>query len=188
MNKIITLRDSQSLESIINDVSKFPLLTVEQEVQLANRIKNGDEGAVQELYNCNLRFVVSVAKQYLNKGLSLEELIKAGNKGLGMAARKFDPTRGFKFIAYAVWFIRQCIIAEIERTTGVKPNTREHYKKEVEKGIYSLSLREADILRKSYGMGVTQQTLDEIGEEMNLTSERVRQIRERAIRKLRNNK
>ena len=188
MNKNITLRDSQSLESIINDVSKFPLLTVEQEVQLANRIKNGDAGDVMGLYWVKWLFVVSVAKQYLNKGLSLEELIKAGNKGLEMAARKFDPTRGFKFIAYAVWFIRQCIIAEIERTTGVNPNTREPYKKEVEKGIYSLSLREADILRKSYGMGVTQQTLDEIGEEMNLTSERVRQIRERAIRKLRNNK
>lgn len=188
MSKNITPRDSQSLESILNDVTKLPLLTLEQELLLANRIKQGDEEAVQELYNCNLRFVVSVAKQYLNKGLSLEELIKAGNTGLEMAARKFDPTRGFKFAAYAVWFIRQCITAEIERTTGVKPNTREPYKKEIEKGIYSLSLREADILRKSYGLGVTQQTLDEIGEEMNLTSERVRQIRERAIRKLRNNK
>ena len=188
MSKNITPRDSQSLESILNDVTKLPLLTLEQELLLVNRIRQGDEEAVQELYNCNLRFVVSVAKQYLNKGLSLEELIKAGNKGLEMAARKFDPTRGFKFIAYAIWFIRQCIIAEIERTTGVKPNTREPYTTEVEKGIYSLSLREADILRKSYGKGVTQQTLDEIGEEMNLTSERVRQIRERAIRKLRNNK
>ena len=129
MSKNITPRDSQSLESILNDVTKLPLLTLEQELLLVNRIRQGDEEAVQELYNCNLRFVVSVAKQYLNKGLSLEELIKAGNKGLEMAARKFDPTKGFKFIAYAIWFIRQCVIAEIERKTGVKPNTREPYTK-----------------------------------------------------------
>ena len=115
MSKNITPRDSQSLESILNDVTKLPLLTLEQELLLVNRIRQGDEEAVQELYNCNLRFVVSVAKQYLNKGLSLEELIKAGTKGLEMAARKFDPTRGFKFIAYAIWFIRQCVIAEIVR-------------------------------------------------------------------------
>lgn len=150
MSKNITPRDSQSLESILNDVTKLPLLTLEQELLLVNRIRQGDEEAVQELYNCNLRFVVSVAKQYLNKGLSLEELIKAGNKGLEIAARKFDPTKGFKFIAYAIWFIRQCIIAEIERKNRCQTQHEGTLYKEVEKGIYSISLREADILRKSY--------------------------------------
>ena len=188
ITKSITNRESASLDKYLQEIGREELVSPEEEVELAQRIRKGDQRALEKLTRANLRFVVSVAKQYQNQGLSLPDLINEGNLGLIKAAEKFDETRGFKFIAYAVWFIRQCIIAEIERTTGVKPNTREHYKKEVEKGIYSLSLRETDILRKSYGKGVTQQTLDGIGEEMNLTSERVRQIRERAIRKLRNNK
>ena len=101
MNKDITIRKNQSVESLLKEAAEQPLLTIDQEVELANRIKQGDKGALTELYNCNLRFVVSVAKQYQNRGKSMEELIEAGNKGLELAAIKFDPQRGFKFIAYA---------------------------------------------------------------------------------------
>lgn len=114
MNKNITLRNSQSVESFLQDASKHPLLTLDEEVMLAKRIQQGDEAARQEFYNSNLRFVVSVAKQYQNRGKSMEELIEAGNKGLELAAKKFNPQRGFKFIAYAVWFIRASILAFLE--------------------------------------------------------------------------
>lgn len=114
MNKNITIRESQPVESILKEATKQPLLTLEQEIELANRIKQGDEEALAQLISGNLRFVVSVAKQYQNKGKSMEELIEAGNKGLELAAKKFDPQRGFKFVAYAVWFIRASIVASLD--------------------------------------------------------------------------
>ena len=117
MNKNITIRKSQSVDSSLQDASKHPLLTIEEEVMLAKRVQQGDEDAMKRLYEANLRFVVSVAKQYQNRGKSMEELIEAGNKGLELAARRFDPQRGFKFIAYAVWFIRASILAFLETST-----------------------------------------------------------------------
>lgn len=114
MNKNITNFVSQPVESFIKEASVYPLLTVEQENELVERIKQGDEEAILDLYDCNLSFVVSVAKQYQNRGKSMEELIGAGNKGLELAVRRFDPQRGFKFIAYAVWFIRASILALLE--------------------------------------------------------------------------
>lgn len=114
MNKNITIRKSQSVDSFLQDASKHPLLTIEEEVMLAKRVQQGDEDAMKRLYEANLRFVVSVAKQYQNRGKSMEELIEAGNKGLELAARRFDPQRGFKFIAYAVWFIRASTLAFLE--------------------------------------------------------------------------
>ena len=114
MNKNITIRKSHSLDSFLQDASKHPLLTIEEEVMLAKRVQQGDENAMKRLYEANLRFVVSVAKQYQNRGKSMEELIEAGNKGLELAARRLDPQRGFKFIAYAVWFIRASILAFLE--------------------------------------------------------------------------
>lgn len=114
MNKNITIRKSQSVDSFLQDASKHPLLTIEEEVMLAKRVQQGDENAMKRLYEANLRFVVSVAKQYQNRGKSMEELIEAGNKGLELAARRLDPQRGFKFIAYAVWFIRASILAFLE--------------------------------------------------------------------------
>ena len=117
MKKNITIRMSQSVDSFLQDASKHPLLTIEEEVMLAKRVQQGDEDAMKRLYEANLRFVVSVAKQYQNRGKSMEELIEAGNKGLELAARRFDPQRGFKFIAYAVWFIRASILAFLETST-----------------------------------------------------------------------
>lgn len=113
MNKIITIRNIQSAESFLKKAAGYPFLTAEQAVELAKRIKEGDNEALQELYNCNLRFVVCVAKLYQDRGLTLEELIDAGSKGLEIAVRKFDPRRGFKFIAYAVWFIKTSILASL---------------------------------------------------------------------------
>lgn len=117
MKKNIIIRKSQSVDSFLQDASKHPLLTIEEEVMLAKRVQQGDEDAMKRLYEANLRFVVSVAKQYQNRGKSMEELIEAGNKGLELAARRFDPQRGFKFIAYAVWFIRASILAFLETST-----------------------------------------------------------------------
>lgn len=114
MNKKITNRVSQSLDSYLVEIGKHSLQTVEEQTELAHRIKRGDEEALSELIAGDLRFVVSVAKQYQNRSKSMEELIEAGNKGLALAAKKFDPQRGFKFIAYAVWFIRASILAFLE--------------------------------------------------------------------------
>ena len=118
MNKKITNRISQSLDSYLVEVNKYPLQTVEEQTELAHRIKGGDEEALAQLITGNLLFVVSVAKQYQNKGKSMEELIEAGKKGLVLAAKKFDPQRGFKFIAYAVWYIRASILASLETSTN----------------------------------------------------------------------
>lgn len=269
IQKQFTNRDSQSLDKYFQDISKVELLTTEQEIELAIRIKKGDEQAMEILTKANLRFVVSVAKQYQNQGLSLGDLINEGNVGLIKAAKRFDETRGFKFISYAVWWIRQSIlqalaeqsrivrlplnrIGAINRIGKAYSNLKQEFEREpspeelateLEMGIdeisdtmklsgkqvsmdapftlgeennlldiieddqqpspdnqlineslkvdirdvlASLPEREAEVLRLYFGLDVEYaMTLEEIGERFNLTRERVRQIKEKAIRRLR---
>jgi RNA polymerase primary sigma factor len=271
ITKSITNRESASLDKYLQEIGREDLITVEEEVELAQRIRNGDRIALEKLTRANLRFVVSVAKQYQNQGLSLPDLINEGNLGLIKAAEKFDETRGFKFISYAVWWIRQSILqalaeqsrivrlplnqvgslnkinkacskfeqenerrpspeelAEqldipVEKITDTmkvsgrhisvdapfvegednslldvminddSPNAdraliNESLSKEIERVLANtLSDREKDIVKKFFGIGVTEMTLEEIGDEFGLTRERVRQIKEKAIRKLRPN-
>jgi RNA polymerase primary sigma factor len=271
ITKSITNRESASLDKYLQEIGREDLNTVEEEVELAQRIRNGDRIALEKLTRANLRFVVSVAKQYQNQGLSLPDLINEGNLGLIKAAEKFDETRGFKFISYAVWWIRQSILqalaeqsrivrlplnqvgslnkinkafskfeqenerrpspeelAEqldipVEKITDTmkvsgrhisvdapfvegednslldvminddSPNAdraliNESLSKEIERVLANtLSDREKDIVKKFFGIGVTEMTLEEIGDEFGLTRERVRQIKEKAIRKLRPN-
>ena len=264
----ITNRDIKSLDKYLQDICSEELLTPEQEVQLAQRIKQGDQAALERLTKANLRFVVSVAKQYQNQGLSLPDLINEGNVGLIKAAEKFDETRGFKFISYAVWWIRQTILqalAEQSRIVRLPLNQvsavnkiskamtkfeQEHERKpsadelaelvnelpekindslrasgrhvsvdapfvegeenslldvmvntdspmadvtlvkeslntEIARALSQLNEREKDIVEMSFGINHQEMTLEEIGERFGLTRERVRQIREKAIRKLR---
>ena len=269
ITKSITNRESASLDKYLQEIGREDLITVEEEVELAQRIRNGDRIALGKLTRANLRFVVSVAKQYQNQGLSLPDLINEGNLGLIKAAEKFDETRGFKFISYAVWWIRQSIlqalaeqsrivrlplnqvgslnkinkafskfeqenerrpspeelaeqldipvdkIADTMKVSGRhisvdapfvegednslldvmvnddSPNAdraliNESLSKEIERVLaHTLSDRERDIVKKFFGIGVTEMTLEEIGDEFGLTRERVRQIKEKAIRKLR---
>ena len=270
ITKQFTQRDSQALDKYFHDIGKVTLLTPEQEIELARKIREGDAQALEKLTKANLRFVVSVAKQYQNQGLSLGDLINEGNLGLIKAARRFDETRGFKFISYAVWWIRQSIMQalaeqsrivrlplnrvgalnkigkayssleqEFERepspeelaeelqmnvddvseamTLSAKhlsmdapfisneenrlldvlenaeepsPDTilmSESLKEEVERALAKLSAREAEVIKLYFGLDVDEPlTLEEIGEKFNLTRERVRQIKEKAIRRLRN--
>jgi len=272
--KQITNRESKSLDQYFLDIGKVDLLTPDEEVALAVKIRKGDSDAQNKLVKANLRFVVSVAKMYQNQGLSLGDLINEGNVGLIKAARKFDETRGFKFISYAVWWIRQGITTAIadqtrvvrlpinrignltklnkayktfeqenERaptpeelaqvldvtvdevaftfeTSGrqvsmdaplinsdenkislkdVLPNENQHLpdkelmkeslEKEVANILSSLDEREAEVIKLSFGIGCNHKaTLEEIGERFNLTKERIRQIREKALKKLRNKK
>ena len=265
-----TQRESQSLDKYFHEIGKVSLLTAEQEVELAIKIKLGDSEALEKLTKANLRFVVSVAKQYQNQGLSLGDLINEGNLGLIKAARRFDETRGFKFISYAVWWIRQSIMqalaeqsrivrlplnrvgalnkigkaysnleqeferepspeelaeelemkvddvseamtlsakavsmdapfnqTEENRLLDVLENEElpapdnilmsESLKEEVERALSKLAEREAEVIRLYFGFGTDEPlTLEEIGEKFNLTRERVRQIKEKAIRRLRN--
>ena len=268
ITKSITNRESASLDKYLQEIGKEELISVEEEVELAQRIKKGDKEALEKLTKANLRFVVSVAKQYQNQGLSLPDLINEGNLGLIKAAEKFDETRGFKFISYAVWWIRQSILQalaeqsrivrlplnqvgslnkinkafarfeqEHERTPSAEelateleipkekvtdtlrvagrhisvdapfadgednslldvlvnadsPNAdrgliNESLAKEVERALEILTERESDIIRYFFGIGTSEMTLEEIGEKFDLTRERVRQIKEKAIRKLR---
>lgn len=270
ITKSITNRESASLDKYLQEIGREELISVEEEVELAGRIRNGDRAALEKLTKANLRFVVSVAKQYQNQGLSLPDLINEGNLGLIKAAEKFDETRGFKFISYAVWWIRQSIlqalaeqsrivrlplnqvgslnkitkafsrfeqenerkpsaeelaevvdlpvdkIADTLKMSGrhvsvdapfvegednslldVMPNDdspnadrgliNESLSKEIDRALDTLTPREADIIRKFFGIGVPEKTLEEIGEEFHLTRERVRQIKEKAIRRLRAN-
>jgi RNA polymerase primary sigma factor len=268
ITKSITNRESASLDKYLQEIGREDLITVEEEVELAQRIRNGDRVALEKLTRANLRFVVSVAKQYQNQGLSLPDLINEGNLGLIKAAEKFDETRGFKFISYAVWWIRQSIlqalaeqsrivrlplnqvgslnkinkafskfeqenerrpsaeelaeqldipvekIADTMKVSGRhisvdapfvegednslldvminddSPNAdrvliNESLSKEIERVLsHALSDRERDIVKKFFGLGVPEMTLEEIGDEFGLTRERVRQIKEKAIRKL----
>ncbi|WP_353482700.1 RNA polymerase sigma factor RpoD/SigA [Haliscomenobacter sp.] len=266
----ITARESLALDKYLNDIGKIPMLTADDEAEMARRIRQGDDEAMAKLTRANLRFVVSVAKQYQNQGLSLSDLINEGNVGLMKAAKRFDETKGFKFISYAVWWIRQSIlqaiveysrivrlplnkvgsynkineayltfIQEFEREPSneelaelldmnpkevanmLKGNGRhvsvdapmsgeegdstmldvitdaddlgpdsklmeQSLKDEVKQGLSILNIREVEVLSAYYGLeGQKPLTLEEIGEMYGLTRERVRQIKERAIRRLR---
>lgn len=262
-------RASQSLDKYLQEIGEVPLLTPDEEIELAMRIKQGDQMALEKLTKANLRFVVSVAKQYQNQGLSLGDLINEGNLGLIKAAKRFDETRGFKFISYAVWWIRQSILqalaeqsrvvrlplnrvgalnkigkaysaleqeferepsaseiaeqldmtdfevadtlkisgrhlsmdapfsnSEDNRLLDVIQNDHqpppdnelmgESLKVEIERALATLTKREAEVVRLYFGLGQEHPlTLEEIGERFNLTRERVRQIKEKAIRRLR---
>ena len=271
ITKSITNRESQSLEKYLQEIGKVDLLTPEEEVDLAKRIKQGDQIALEKLTKANLRFVVSVAKQYQNQGLSLSDLINEGNLGLIKAAQRFDETRGFKFISYAVWWIRQSILQalaeqsrivrlplnkvgslnkinkafseleqeyerepssdelaemleipteEVETTLGVAarhvsmdapfvegednslldvlengttPGTdtaleyKESLRKEIDRSLSTLTDRQCDVIKLYFGIGVEHpMSLEDIGEKFGLTRERVRQIKDKAINKLRN--
>ncbi|MEZ4984215.1 MAG: RNA polymerase sigma factor RpoD/SigA [Saprospiraceae bacterium] len=270
ITKSITNRESQSLEKYLQEIGKVDLLTPEEEVDLAKRIKQGDQAALEKLTKANLRFVVSVAKQYQNQGLSLSDLINEGNLGLIKAAQRFDETRGFKFISYAVWWIRQSILQalaeqsrivrlplnkvgslnkinkafseleqeyerepspeelaemleisteEVETTLGVAarhvsmdapfvegednslldvlentatPDTdaaleyRESLRREIERSLSTLTERQCDVIMLYFGIGVEHpMSLEDIGDKFGLTRERVRQIKDKAINKLR---
>ena len=270
ITKSITNRESASLEKYLQEIGHEELLTIDEEVELAQRIRKGDREALERLTKANLRFVVSVAKQYQNQGLSLADLINEGNVGLIKAAEKFDETRGFKFISYAVWWIRQSILQAIaeqsrivrlplnqvgsankinkmlnkfeqenERRPSVneiaekidlpeekiadamKANTRhvsmdapfsdgeenslldiipnadapeadnllvkESLREEISNALSTLKERERNVIKAFYGIDQPEMTLDEIGNKYGLTRERVRQIREKAIRHLRQN-
>ena len=268
ITKQVTNRETASLDKYLQEIGKVDLITAEQEVELAQRIKNGDQIALEILTKANLRFVVSVAKQYQNQGLTLPDLINEGNLGLIKAAKRFDETRGFKFISYAVWWIRQSILQalaeqsrivrlplnkigsinkinktfafleqaherepsaeeiakELDMTvndvkeslknsgrhvsmdaplvegedsnlydvlnSGESPNPdrsllHESLKTEIERALETLTPREADVVRLYFGLGEQHaMTLEEIGETFDLTRERVRQIKEKAIRRL----
>ncbi|MCX7984554.1 MAG: RNA polymerase sigma factor RpoD/SigA [Bacteroidetes bacterium] len=269
ISKQYTNRESQSLDKYLQEIGKVELLTPQEEIELARRIKKGDQKALEKLTKANLRFVVSVAKQYQNQGLSLGDLINEGNLGLIKAAKRFDETRGFKFISYAVWWIRQSILQalaeqsrivrlplnrvgalnkigkafstleqEFEREPSaselaeeldmslfevsdtlkisgrhlsmdapfaqgednrlldvIQDNRQpapdaglmeESLKEEVRRALATLSEREAQVIKLYFGIDSEHSlTLEEIGEKFNLTRERVRQIKEKAIRRLR---
>ena len=270
ITKSITNRESASLDKYLQEISHEELISVEEEVELAQRIRKGDRKALEKLAKANLRFVVSVAKQYQNQGLSLPDLINEGNLGLIKAAEKFDETRGFKFISYAVWWIRQSIlqaiaeqsrivrlplnqvgsvnkinkilnrfeqenerrpsleeiadkidlpedkIADAMKVTGknlsvdapftdgeenslldVLPNAdapmadnelvMESLRNEISRTLQTLSERERNIIEAFFGVNQPELTLEEIGDKFGLTRERVRQIKEKAIRRLRQN-
>ena len=268
ITKQVTNRETASLDKYLQEIGKVDLITAEEEVELARRIKQGDQVALEKLTKANLRFVVSVAKQYQNQGLTLPDLINEGNLGLIKAAQRFDETRGFKFISYAVWWIRQSILqalaeqsrivrlplnkigsinkinkafSELEQAherapsaeeigdktgmteTDVKESMRnsgrhismdaplvegedsnlydvlrssespnpdndllnESLRTEIERALATLTPREADVIRLYFGLsGQHPMTLEEIGETFDLTRERVRQIKEKAIRRL----
>ncbi|AFK05313.1 RNA polymerase, sigma 70 subunit, RpoD subfamily [Emticicia oligotrophica DSM 17448] len=269
ISKQITNRESQSLDKYLQEIGKVDLLTPDEEVILAQKIRDGDQYSLERLTKANLRFVVSVAKQYQNQGLSLGDLINEGNLGLIKAAQRFDETRGFKFISYAVWWIRQSILqalaeqsrivrlplnrvgslnkisktfsdleqkferepspeelaevleitaAEVidtlkisgrhvsvdapfvqgeenslldvlENDSEVKPDQGlidDSLRREVMRALSTLTQREAEVITYYFGLnGEQAMTLEEIGEKFNLTRERVRQIKEKAIRRLR---
>jgi RNA polymerase primary sigma factor len=271
ITKSITNRETASLDKYLQDIGKEELITADQEVELARRIRSGDQRALDKLCRANLRFVVSVAKQYQNQGLSLPDLINEGNLGLIKAAQRFDETRGFKFISYAVWWIRQSIlqalaeqsrivrlplnqvgslnkikkessrleqkferlpsadeiaealeVPEYKIDAALKISTRyismdaplaededtkfidmfvdedapftdsglirESLAKEIQRSLSTLSEKERDVINLYYGIGIPNGlTLEEIGAKFDLTRERVRQIKEKAIRRLKHN-
>ena len=266
----VTNRETASLDKYLQEIGRVDLITAEEEVNLAQRIREGDQDALDRMVNANLRFVVSVSKQYQNQGLTLPDLINEGNLGLIKAAKRFDETRGFKFISYAVWWIRQSILSalaeqsrivrlplnkigainkinrassDLEQTLGRVPTPEEiaeyldltlsevkqslknaarhvsmdaplksseetssnmyevmssestpkpdkdllleSLRKEIERSLSTITVREADVVRLYFGLsGEHPMTLEEIGERFDLTRERVRQIKEKSIRRL----
>lgn len=270
ISKQVTNRETASLDKYLQEIGRVDLISADEEVILARKIKQGDQDALERLTKANLRFVVSVAKQYQNQGLTLPDLINEGNLGLIKAAQRFDETRGFKFISYAVWWIRQAILQalaeqsrivrlplnkigsinkinkafskleqEFERSPSLSElaevlemsledvkqsmqNSGRHVsmdaplssdesssgtmydvienndvpgpeaklmadslKREIERSLHTLTTRESDVIRLYFGMdGTHSMTLEEIGERFDLTRERVRQIKEKAIRRL----
>ena len=185
MNKENTIRNNPSVESILKAASEQPWLTTEQEIELGNRIKCGDENALMQLINGNIRFVVGLAKHYQERGRSLEELIETGYKGLELAAKMFDPHRGFKFIAYAVWYIRASILAVVVSITDVDREPSELTDEEKRKLVDRLTNeREKAILTRWFGLDVNPESHKDVDKRKNLTTERVRQIREKAFRKI----
>ena len=168
----ITDRKDASLGIYFKDVSKLSMITSEKEVELTKRIKLGDKAAANELVTANLRFVISVAKQYQNKGLDLVDLIQEGNIGMLEAAYKFDETRGYRFISYAVWWIRQSIQQAIV------------LKARAESELKELSERELDIIRMYFGFGREKASIEEIQTKYDLTPQRAMAIKEKALRKL----
>ncbi len=268
ITKQVTNRETASLDKYLQEIGRVELITAEEEVALAQKIRAGDQYALEKLTKANLRFVVSVSKQYQNQGLSLPDLINEGNLGLIKAAQRFDETRGFKFISYAVWWIRQSILqalaeqsrivrlplnkigainkinkafSQLEQTYEREPNADEiadlleisegevkdslrnsgrhvsmdapviqgedmnmydlmknddgttpesglmhdSLRQEIERSISTLTLREADVIRYYFGLNNSiALTLEEIGEKFDLTRERVRQIKEKAIKRL----
>jgi RNA polymerase primary sigma factor len=268
ITKSITNRNSDSLEKYLHDIGKEELITPEEEVELAKRIKMGDQEALEKLTKANLRFVVSVAKQYQHQGLSLPDLINEGNLGLIKAAKKFDETKGFKFISYAVWWIRQCILqalaeqsrivrlplnkigalnkinrafSQLEQEQEREPSPEEvaailelpevkvagtlelsgrhlsvdapfqdgeenslldvlpshdtpstdsklieeSLAKEIERTLSTLPEKESNVIRAFYGIGTKPMSLEEIGQTIGISRERTRQIKEKAIKHLR---
>jgi RNA polymerase primary sigma factor len=268
ITKQVTNRETASLDKYLQEIGKVELITAEEEVELARRIRQGDQAALEKLTKANLRFVVSVSKQYQNQGLSLPDLINEGNLGLIKAAQRFDETRGFKFISYAVWWIRQSILqalaeqsrivrlplnkigsinkinkafSKLEQEFEREPSAEEiaslleltendvkesmknsgrhismdaplvqgeesnmydvlrsndspspeaglindSLRKEIDRALSTLTAREADVIKYYFGLsGEHAMTLEEIGEKFDLTRERVRQIKEKAIRRL----
>lgn len=268
ITKQVTNRETASLDKYLQEIGKVELITAEEEVELARRIRQGDQAALEKLTKANLRFVVSVSKQYQNQGLSLPDLINEGNLGLIKAAQRFDETRGFKFISYAVWWIRQSILqalaeqsrivrlplnkigsinkinkafSKLEQEYEREPSAEEiaglleltendvkesmknsgrhismdaplvqgeesnmydvlrsndspspeaglindSLRKEIDRALSTLTAREADVIKYYFGLnGEHAMTLEEIGEKFDLTRERVRQIKEKAIRRL----
>ena len=201
ITKSITNRESEALDKYLQEIGKEEMISIEEEVELAQRIRKGDKKALERLTKANLRFVVSVAKQYQNQGLSLPDLINEGNVGLIKAAEKFDETRGFKFISYAVWWIRERILHALaeeqkhnsRQLSGELPSpdaliapSGESLSVETNQALSKLGEREKLIIERTFGInGQPEMTLDEMGESMGLSRERVRQIREKSIRKLR---
>src|SRR2546427_1827050 len=168
--------DEGSLDQYLREISQYPLITREEEVTLAQRIKQGEEEALDKLVRSNLRFVVSVAKKYQNQGVSLSDLINEGNLGLIRAAHKFDETKGIKFISYAVWWIRQAILqalAEQSRIVRVPLNRAGT--------LHRIGKRSASLLQE---LG-REPTVEEIGSQLGITRERVRQLKEKALARLR---
>src|ERR687898_29083 len=214
ISKQITNRENQSLDKYLQEIGKVDLLTPDEEVELAKRIKEGDQIALEKLTKANLRFVVSVAKQYQNQGLSLGDLINEGNLGLIKSAQRFDETRGFKFISYAVWWIRQSILqalaeqarivrlplnkvgltnriqkafSQLEQEFEREPSPEELADLlEIDRSLQTLTDRQKEVICYFFGIGVDHPlSLEDIGERFNLTRERVRQIKDKAILKLR---